>query len=159
MPGNASTAAQSSIRRLPIIEEIASPPKSREKLKRPPCNTGAGRHRSSGIAYVGVNSERTEVLGYVRAITASERHTLIHAPHCLSILTVFSLLPSAISHRPEQTFNLTRRRSEPVVVTESQNPLSSTPSPIDSLSHSKWPWCGMPGRNKSLHFSAHDIPT
>ncbi len=30
-----------------------------------------------------------------------------------STLTVFSLLPSTISHWPEQTFNLVRQRSEP----------------------------------------------
>jgi hypothetical protein len=53
MPGNALTAVQSSIGRLPTIGETASPPKPRKKLKQPLCNTGAGRHQSSGIAYVG----------------------------------------------------------------------------------------------------------
>lgn len=50
MPGNVSTAERSSIGRSSIIGEIASPPKRRKELKRPPRNAGADRHWSSCVA-------------------------------------------------------------------------------------------------------------
>src|SRR5437016_10412560 len=45
MPGNVSTAERSSIGRSIIIGEIASQPKPRKKLKRPPREPWAGRQR------------------------------------------------------------------------------------------------------------------
>src|SRR5437764_1556386 len=47
MRGNVSTAERSSIGRSIIIGEIASQPKPRKKLKRPPRDAWAGRHRGS----------------------------------------------------------------------------------------------------------------
>jgi hypothetical protein len=65
MRGNVSTVERSSIGKSLIIGEIASPPKPRKELKRPPRNAGAGRHRSSSVALVGFDDARTEVLGCV----------------------------------------------------------------------------------------------
>jgi len=137
MRGNVSTAERSSIGRSPIIGETASPLKPRKKSKRPPCNTGAGRHRNSGTAYARVNSERAGVLGYIPGKQLSVYYIPHRTPHRSSILAVFSLLSSAISHRPKQSFNLTRQRSERGGVTKPGNPLASIPSRVDSLSHSE----------------------
>ena len=91
MTGNVSTAQRSSIERSPILGETASPPKPRKKLKRPPCNTQASKHRSPGIAHVGFDNERTGVLGYV--------------PDSKCLRTTSFNLHSAIVHRFSRSFS------------------------------------------------------
>jgi hypothetical protein len=138
MPGNASTAERSSIGRSPKIGETASPPKPRKKSKRPPCNTGAARHRSFGIARVGFDNERTGTLGYVSGKQLPVDDIPQSALYNRSLTrTVSPLLSSTISHRSEQAFNLARRRPEHDVAPGTRNPFDSIDSRMVSPSHSE----------------------
>lgn len=150
MRGNVSTAEQSSIGRSPIIGETASPPKPRRKLNRPRCNARAGRHRSSDIAYVGFDNERTGVLGYVSG-------KKLPLGLCPSFRTLQSFIDShglfspasTISHWSEQAFNLARRQS---YMASQPKPGARSPRLIRAwflFRIRKWCWCGMPGRSES----------
>jgi hypothetical protein len=78
-----------------------------------------------------------ELLGTFRASNYLGLRPSVPLYNHSSTHTVFSLLSSTISHRPEQAFNLTRRRSEYDVAPETRNPFDSTDSHMVSLSHSE----------------------
>jgi len=78
-----------------------------------------------------------ELLGTFRASNYLGLRPSVPLYNHSSTRTVFSLLSSTISHRPEQAFNLTRRRSEHDVAPETRNPFDSTDSHMVSLSHSE----------------------
>ena len=140
MPGNASTAELSSIVQSPEIGEIALRPRPRKKPKRPPCNTGAGRHRNSGIGNAG------SIIREPEFSDTSQAHNTLNTP------------PTLV-HRCSPSFSLSNER--PSIQTSFQsNKATAEHAGIhmpgtylktfakNSDSHVEWTWCDMLRENE-----------